>query len=365
MEKILIWGTGVIAEQVLGQCDIFGQYNVMGFIDNNADKRGKTFYEREIFTADILRKMKPDRIVILTVRYKEIEEQIRNEFPELMASVEEMNFFYKQTVIKRYRDSCEPEIIRILEHLWKNDLQVFNYDFVKKYNEMCFRIEMDESCGMYFVRHGGKRLYFSKAIKSTVEAADYYRGVLMEQDKESPHKYTDENFGIEKGNVVVDIGVAEGNFSLQVIDRVSRLYIIESDDGWIEALRETFRDYKEKVIIIQKFVTSVDEGKYATLDSLIEEPVNFIKMDIEGNEWDALLGAEKLIGRSENLKCAVCAYHGDFDEILIKDVLGKYGMDISTTQGYMWYPGTNRQTYVSTRLCRGIVRGIKNGLGRK
>ena len=131
MEKILIWGTGVIAEQVLGQCDIFGQYNVMGFIDNNADKRGKTFYEREIFTADILRKMKPDRIVILTVRYKEIEEQIRNEFPELMASVEEMNFFYKQTVIKRYRDICEPEIIRILEHLWKNDLQVFNYDFVK------------------------------------------------------------------------------------------------------------------------------------------------------------------------------------------------------------------------------------------
>ena len=78
-----------------------------------------------------------------------------------------------------------------------------------------------------------------------------------------------------------------------------------------------------------------------------------------------LAGSGKLIGRSENLKCAVCAYHGDFDEILIKDVLGKYGMDISTTQGYMWYPGTNRQTYVSTRLCRGIVRGIKNGLGRK
>ena len=360
MERILIWGTGVIAEQVLGQCDVFGLYDIMGFIDNNADKRGKTFYGREIFTTDILRETKPDRIVILTVRYKEIEEQIRNEFPELMASVEEMNFFYKQTVIKRYRNSREPEIVRILEHLAENDLQVFNYDFVKKYNEMCFRIELDEPCGMYFVWHEGKRLYFSKTIKDKEEAADYYRGVLMEQDRESPHKHTDENFGIEKGNVVVDIGVAEGNFSLQVIDRVSRLYIIESDDGWIEALRETFRDYKEKVIIIQKFVTSVDEGKYATLDSLIEEPVNFIKMDIEGNEWDALLGAEKLIGRSKNLKCAVCAYHGDFDEILIKDTFRKYGMNFSTTRGYMWYPDTNRQTYISTRLCRGIVRGIKN-----
>ena len=133
----------------------------------------------------------------------------------------------------------------------------------------------------------------------------------MEQDQESPHKYIDESFQVEKGNVVVDIGVAEGNFSLQVIDLVSKLYIIETDDGWIEALQETFKDYQEKVVIIKKFVTSLDDGKYATLDSLIEEPVHFIKMDIEGNEWDALLGAEKLIGRSKNLKCAVCAYHGE------------------------------------------------------
>lgn len=359
MERILIWGTGVIAEQVLGQCDVFGLYDVIGFIDNNAEMRGKTFHGKKIYTADILREAEPDRVVILTVRYKEIEEQIRKEFPSITAAVEEMNFFYKQTVMRRYRDNCDQEIAGILARLEKNDLQVFNYDFVGKYHDMHFQIEMDESCGMYFVWHEGKRLYLSKAIKDEEEAADYYRGVLMEQDRESPHKYTDETFKVECGDVVVDIGVAEGNFSLQVIDRVSRLYIIESDEGWARALRETFRDYKEKVTIIEKFVTSVDGGKYATLDSLIEGPVNFIKMDIEGNEWDALLGAEKLIGRSENLKCAVCAYHGDFDEILIRDVLGKYGMALSTTKGYMWYPGTNRQTYVSTRLCRGIIRGIK------
>lgn len=363
MEKIFIWGTGTIAEQVLEQCDVFGLYDVMGFIDNSANKNGKTFYGKEIFTADILRKKKPDRIVILTVHYKEIEEQIRREFPGLTVAVEEMNFFYKQSVMKRYWNSRDPEIIEILERLAKHDLQVFNYDFVKKYEEMCFQIDFDMSCGMYFVCHDGKRLYFSREIKNQKEAADYYRGILMEQDRESPHKYTDEDFRVDNGDVVVDIGVAEGNFSLQVIDRVARLYIIESDDGWIEALQETFKDYKEKVIIIKKFVTSVDGGKYVTLDSLIDEPVNFIKMDIEGNEWDALQGAEKLINRSENLKCAVCAYHGDFDEILIRDILGKYGMDISTTQGYMWYPGTNRQTYVSTRLCRGIVRGIKEQRG--
>jgi len=360
VEKILIWGTGVIAEQVLRQCDVFGLYDVMGFIDNDVNKIGKNFYGRTVFAVDVLKKMMPDRIVILTVHYEEIKEQIRQEFSEITAAVEEMNFFYKQDVIKRYGGSHDPEIVRILESLEKNDLQVFNYDFVKKYKEMDFDIQLDKACGMYFVYHEGKKLYFARSLKDREQVADYYRGVLMEQDKESPHRYMDGDFCVKEGDVVVDVGVAEGNFSLQVIDQVSKLYIIESDGEWVEALKETFKNYKEKVVIIKKFITSLDSGKYATLDSLIKEPVNFIKMDIEGNEWDALLGAKKLIGQSEDLKCAICTYHGDFDEILIKDVFGKYGMKVSVTPGYMWYPDTNRQTHVSTRLCRGIVRGMKN-----
>lgn len=248
-----------------------------------------------------------------------------------------------------------------MEYLRENDLQVFNYDFVSKYREMDFDIRFDEVCGMHFVWHEGKRLYFAKSLKEKEEAADYYRGILMEQDQESPHKYLGEGFDVNEGDVVVDVGAAEGNFSLQVIDRVSRLYIIESDERWVEALEETFKNYKGKVVILEKFITSLNSGKYATLDSLIKEPVNFIKMDIEGNEWDALLGAGKLIAQSKDLRCAVCAYHGDFDEILIRDVFAKYEMETSTTPGYMWYPDTNRQTYVSTRLCRGIVRGRKPG----
>lgn len=360
MEKIFIWGTGKIAEQVLGQCDVFELYDVIGFIDNNTAKIGQIFHDREIFDSNVLKEIVPDRIVILTVLYKEIKDQIMQEHPEMAGIVESMNFFYKQSILKRYRDSKDFEITRILEYLRKNDLQVFNYDFAKKYEDLDLDIQFDPACGMYFTYYGNKKMYFAKFIKSKEEAIGYYIGILMEQDEESPHKYLDKNFQIQEGDIVVDIGVAEGNFSLQVVDRVSKLYLIETDDAWIEALQETFKDYGDKVVIIKKFITSLDEGKYATLDSLIHEPVNFIKMDIEGNEWDALLGAEKLIERSEDLKCAVCAYHGDFDQILIQDVFKKYGMKTSVTPGYMWYPDTNRQTYVSTRLCRGIVRGIKH-----
>lgn len=359
MEKIFIWGTGAISRQALEQCDVFHLYDVLGFIDNDPNKIGKSFYNREIFAPTVLKEIRPDKIVILTAQYKEIKEQIAREFSQMINIVESMSFFYKQGLMKRYQGSRDPEIVQILGYLQKNDLQTFNYEFIKKYEKMNFEIQFDKKCGMYFVYHKGKRLYFSKSLGNRESVADYYRSIMIEQDAESPHRYTDEDFCVKDGDVVVDIGVAEGNFSLQIVDRVSKLYLIESDENWIDALRETFKDYTDKVIIIKKFVTSLDLGENATLDTLIREPVNFIKMDIEGNEWDALLGAEKLIARSDDLKCAICAYHGDFDEILIKDVFTKYGMKYSVTTGYMWFFETVRQTYVSTRLCRGVVRGIK------
>lgn len=355
----MIWGTGRFAEEVLRQCDVFGLYDVVGFIDNDIRKNGQIFYGKQVFSPNILCKETLDRVVILTFRYEEIKKQITYQFPEILANIEGMYFFYKQSLMKRYHNSRDPEIKEVVKYLENHDLQVFNYNFVKKYDEMVFDINFDQVCSMYYVYHAGKKMYFAKQLNNKEEVAKYYRSILLEQDPKSPHKYMDEAFRVEENDVVVDIGVAEGNFSLQIIDHVSKLYIIEADDGWIEALRETFRDYEDKVVIINKHVTSFDLGKYATLDSIIKEPVDFIKMDIEGNEWDALLGAKELIARSQNVKCAICAYHADCDEFLIKDTFKKYGMESSTTAGYMWFPETVRQTYVSTRLCRGIVRGIK------
>lgn len=49
------------------------------------------------------------------------------------------------------------------------------------------------------------------------------------------------------------------------------------------------------------------------LDEDIEEPITFLKMDIEGAEWDALLGCEGHITR-DRPKLAVCVYHG-YDDL--------------------------------------------------
>ena len=359
MERIFIWGTGIIAKEVLEQCRIYMEYDILGFIDNDQEKIGGIFKGKKIFSPVILYKIRPDKIVILTDYYDEIRQQIIRMCPDMDSHIKNKNFFYIQSILRRYDKSNDLEIKNILEYIKRNDLQMFNYNFVDKYMNLDFQISFDSNCGMFYVYHQDKKLYFAKYLDSVSKVKEYYRCLLIEQDRESPHRYTEPDFNVEDGDVVLDIGAAEGIFSLEIIDKVSKIYIIEADNGWGEALRETFKNYQKKVSIIQKFIASTDEGEQSTLDSLIKESVNFIKMDIEGNEWDALLGAKALIHQSENLKCAICSYHSDFDEVLIKDVLREYGVKCSTTSGYLWFPVKLRKSYVSLKLCRGIVRGIK------
>ncbi|MCI9533956.1 MAG: hypothetical protein HFG53_04025 [Lachnospiraceae bacterium] len=359
MENVFLWGTGFIANQILNESDIFYEYHILGFIDNDINKAGTSFYGKRVFSSDILYQIQPDKIIVLTDCYVDIRNQILQNFPQFSDVIEDKNYFYKQRILERYKYSINSDIINVLKYLQKNNLQVFNYDFVEKYKDLEIEVLFDKACGMYYVHHNKKKLYFAKRLKNKDMVKEYYKNLLIEQDEQSPHRYLNSDFAIQEGAIVADVGVAEGNFSLDIIEKVSKLYLIETDEEWIEAVRETFKAYLDKIVIIKKYITSINAGRNATLDSQINEPVDFIKMDIEGNEWDALLGAKKLIGRSSALKCAICAYHGDFDETLIKDALEKYGMSCSTTPGYMWFPDKIRQTYVSTRLCRGIVRGVK------
>lgn len=364
MLKIFLWGTGHIANEVLQNKEIFEKYNVVGFIDNEPCKQGKKVYGKHIFAPEILLEIKVDKIIILTVKYEEIYQQIVYELKLKDIAIEDWRYFQKQLIVKpgilkRYKNTADLEIKSILKYISQNDFGIFNNCFREKYKYLNVSVQYDENCGMYYVIHQGKRMYFKKSLNTEGAVENYYKSILMEQDEKSPHKYLDRKFTVHSGDVVVDAGVAEGNFALDVIDRVSKIYLIEMDDEWIEALKETFKEYWDKVVFISKYLTSIDDGNYATLDCLIQEPVNFIKMDLEGNEWDALLGAEKLIKRSKKLQCAICSYHTEYDETLIKAVFIQYGLRCTVTQGYMWFASVGCDGRISTKLRRGIVRGEK------
>lgn len=359
MQKILLWGTGRIAEETLSSCMTLDNYEILGCIDNNRDKLGTEFHGLKVYSPDILDTITPDKIVILTDAYESIREQVRRQYPQFLSVAENKYYFYKQSILIRYAKTEDEEIKNIIAYIKKNGLQVFNYDFSTEYSDIEAAPIFDEERRMFYVVHKGKRMYFSKSYDSVEKATEYYKYLLMEQDMESPHRYLTEAFCVDEGDVVVDAGVAEGNFSVEIIDKVQKLYLIEADDDWIEALKATFSDYMDKVIIIKAFISDYNEGKFSTLDTLIKEPVNFIKMDIEGNEWDALRGAKELIRRSPKLKIVACAYHQDADQVLIETLMDEYGMTHETSKGYMWFPEPSRQAYISTKFHRGLVRGMK------
>lgn len=354
-----MWGTGAVAKTIFNECMELFSYEILGIIDNNKEKVGDYFYGCKIFAPDVLKSVTPDAIVVLTDLYEEIKKQIKKDFPEYDGLVEKKDFFYKNTLLQKYKYTENTEIKTVLKYIEENGLNVFNYSFAKKYDNLPVVVYYDEECSLFYVFHHGKKMYFSKKLQSSEQVQNYYKSILLEQDEASPHRYFTKTFQVKQGDVVIDAGVAEGNFALEIVDYVSKIYLIEADDDWISALQNTFKDYMDKVVIVKGYLSEYNYGNIITLDSIINESVDFIKMDIEGNEWEALNGAKELIHRCSKLKLAVCCYHSDFDQELIESFFDKMAIKHEHSEGYMWFPYTIKQKYVSTKLNRGMIRAEK------
>jgi len=102
------------------------------------------------------------------------------------------------------------------------------------------------------------------------------------------------------------------------------LYI--SDNPIFSSCHTLYRDIEHKTIR-ESLIGLTEKVKAVKIDTLVEElgleRVDFIKMDIEGAEIDALLGAERTISQFKP-KLAICTYHRPTDSIEIKKILSKY-----------------------------------------
>ncbi len=270
-----------------------------------------------------------------------------------------------ETIIKKilqnYSDSEDREILEIIPRIKERGwITTYNQEFADKYAG-AGKVSMvfyDEACKMHYVDWDGKRMYYPRGYskENVAVQANFAR---MEQDQESPHCYLGEGFDVCEGDVVIDAGVAEGNFALGIVEKAGKVYLVECGHHWVEALEQTFRPWKEKVVIIEGMLGEKSEGGYVSIDSIVkEEEINFIKMDIEGSENAALKGASKLLRKSRNLKCAVCAYHKKNAEKDIKKIFETHGFTTATTRGYMFFKD-DLDSWVDGEFRRGIVRAMK------
>ncbi|WP_299821890.1 FkbM family methyltransferase [uncultured Pontibacter sp.] len=268
----------------------------------------------------------------------------------------------RQEIISYYSSlpsaTTDPEIKEALAYLKDNRLQVFPYNFTSKYKAVDTKVYLDKALGMRYVIHEGKKLYFKRTWGER-KIKRNYSFLLLEQDLMSPHRYLTDAFAVAQGDVVADAGAAEGNFALSVIDKVKKIYLFETDNKWIEALEATFAPWKEKVEIVNKFVSNSNDAHNLTLDSFFENKgnVNFIKADVECAEADLLEGSKKILAQDGPLKVAITTYHKQQDQQELNGILQGYGFKTEFSKGYMLFP--YYEPIKPPYFRRGLIRATK------
>ncbi len=161
------------------------------------------------------------------------------------------------------------------------------------------------------------------------------------------------NIGVRPGDVVVDGGACWGDTSLYFAREAERVFAYECmpfNQAIFRRNMELNRKLAEKIELVdaalwrssgETLVFSVDGSasransttglpvKTHTIDDLVAEKhlgrVDFIKMDIEGAEFNALAGAERTI-RQFKPRLAICVYHSLEDFVRIPKWIAGLGL---------------------------------------
>ncbi len=355
-EKIVVWGAGERTKKFLSYHDFYDDIvEIIAVVDANEEKWGKNLENYEIIPPEKAYEMHYERFIVPSEQYfEEIADRIVSDTKIDRSCIEHVHYITKCKLNARYKS--HPDKTDILSYIQDNTLEVFNYSFVKKYENIRPEIGYDERAKLFYVMHKGYRMYMAKRFNTIKKVRTYYKNLCIEQDKDSPHLYLQGDFDVRQGDVVIDVGAAEGIFTLDVIEKAGKVYLIETSKEWIEALQYTFKNYQGKIEIINKYICDYTAYNTTTLDDLIHEDVDFIKMDIEGCECAAMTGASALIERMPHIKCALCAYHNDNDEMMLRTLAEGLGLKVSFTKGYMFYPCSIQQIYIMPTLRKGVIR---------
>lgn len=371
MKKVILFGTGANGKKIMDTyLDRFRKeeldFEIVAAADNDTkltDYRGiqvispqeladRTTNDNKDNSGDI----SFDEIWICTVYYRSIWEQLTKKLavnPACIRYVEYPSMFLEKQIRERYQNlpavktvendgdhdtdhDTDMKSAAVLERVAVHGLRMYCYPFYEEYMRKDLPVFFDETYGLYYGIYKGRRMYLSGAYDTGPKAEHYFRYACMEQDYRSPHCYLSGFFDVGTGGTGVDIGAAEGIFTLGVLDRIRHMYVIEADPDWCRALEITFKEETDKVTVIRGFVSDTQKDGHLVLDQLFaDRDVDFIKMDIEGAEPAALRGAEALV-RNCHPALAICTYHHPDDYGKISGWITKQGgYRLKSSPGYV------------------------------
>ena len=253
-----------------------------------------------------------------------------------------------------YRDLFSKEI----EWLVKNkSFACFPYDFpnIKYISEK--DVFFDEEEGLFYVlREDDNRLYWRR--KNREVAFNGYNGMIFEQSPRNPHRYFTDTFFPREDEIFIDVGCAEGKEALDIIDKVKEIYLFEASPDWNRPLHLSFDKFKEKVHIINAFVsdrTDREKNLVSISDYVDDKDSLLIKIDVEGEELNVLKGMEKILDRT-NVRIVLAAYHKRDDNIILKEYLESKGFICEYSDNWMLY---EKSAYEPLYFVRGVIRAWK------
>lgn len=184
----------------------------------------------------------------------------------------------------------------------------------------------------------------------------------------SPEYLLDEIFSFSENEVYVDAGAFDGDTVLDFVEKVqafNKIYAFEPDpenfhrmdmrlelakqayDNKIKCFNMAVSDHNGTVRLIvtgdvSSSVTELEEGfaevDCVTLDNMAKD-ATYIKMDIEGSELHALMGATELMKQNKP-KLAICIYHRQEDlweiPLLIHSIVPEYKLHIRHHSNGYW-----------------------------
>jgi FkbM family methyltransferase len=149
-----------------------------------------------------------------------------------------------------------------------------------------------------------------------------------------------EGFRVNAGDVVVDLGANCGLFSVLAAKMGARVLAVEAQSGFVKELQEIARlnDVVDRIAIEWALIgaragdlskaenlakASHWEGNtppQVSLESLLEKHrlshVSFLKVDIEGSEFDLFGGEENALARIHRIAMEIHLDHGQADDVL-------------------------------------------------
>ena len=310
LQEVYIFGAKELGKRFY---DFFSQagIKVLGFIDNNPAKQNQDFCGYKILSIEDLADKKDEiTIVIASIYYLyEIGQQLKDlEFKKVVPCP--VFYLLDSNIYK-----AEPSFDGIVEDLAFNKQKYLNL----------YNILEDEESKKILDNLVNFRLTFDFSVFSKIIAPDACIGQYFKEDFLE--------FG--ENGIFVDGGGFDGDTTLKFIDKVNNKYkkilFFEPDEVSFLKAQENLKDYKNIEFFKKGLYSKAEvfrfnssgglgstidqdgniEIEVASIDEILDEKANYIKMDIEGAELEALKGAKKQLEQGVNL--AISLYHKNVD----------------------------------------------------